>query len=120
MIRNGRVHPDFPEAMPKFAVDALPDAQLQGILSYLAARPKPTTGQALFVDYCANCHGANAAGGVTTRPINTAPMNEFTTMVRGGHGAGQFSSRREYMPKWTATELTDADIRLIFTYVDGL
>jgi mono/diheme cytochrome c family protein len=120
VIRNGRMHPDFPEAMPKFAVDALTDAELQGILAYLAARPKPTTGQGLFVDYCANCHGANAAGGVTMRPINTEPMTAFTTLVRGGHGSGQFAMRREFMPKWTTTELTDAQLRLIFMYVDGL
>lgn len=120
VIRNGRMHPDFPEAMPKLTVDVLPDAQLQGIFSYLAARPKPTTGKAMFVDHCANCHGANAAGGVTMRPINNQPMNMFTTKVRGGHSAGQFAMRREFMPKWTTTQLTDAELRLIFMYVDGL
>jgi len=120
VIRNGRMHPDYPDAMLKFTVDQLSDAQLQGILTYLAAPPKPTTGQALFMDFCANCHGANAAGGVTMRPINTEPMTKFTSMVRSGHNLGQFSGRRDFMPKWSTTELTDADIKLIFTYVDGL
>jgi mono/diheme cytochrome c family protein len=74
----------------------------------------------LFVDYCANCHGADAAGGVTMRPIASEPMTMFTTLVRNGHSAGMFSNRREYMPKWTTTEITNAELQLIFTYVSGL
>jgi mono/diheme cytochrome c family protein len=120
VIRNGRVHPDFPEPMPQFTTATLSDAQLQTIFTFLAAFPKPTTGAALFRDFCANCHGANAAGGVTMRPIATEPMTAFMTNVRNGHSAGMFSNRREFMPKWTATQITDAEIRLIFTYVDSL
>ena len=120
VIRNGRVHPDFPDAMPQFTTALLSDADLQSILTFLAACPKPTTGMGLFVDFCANCHGADAAGGVTMRPIATEPMTAFTTNVRNGHSAGMFSNRREFMPKWTATQITDAEIRLIYTYVSGL
>jgi hypothetical protein len=31
-----------------------------------------------------------------------------------------FSNRREFMPSWTAAQLSDAEIRLIFMYVDSL
>jgi mono/diheme cytochrome c family protein len=120
VIRNGRTHPDFPDAMPQFTTASLSDADLQSILAFLAAFPKPTTGMGLFVDFCANCHGADAAGGVTMRPIATEPMTAFMTNVRNGHSAGMFSNRREFMPKWTATQITDAEIRSIYTYVSGL
>jgi mono/diheme cytochrome c family protein len=120
VIRNGRMHPNFPEAMPAFTTAMVSDAQLQAILTFLAAFPKPTTGMGLFVDYCANCHGADGAGGVTMRPIASEPMTMFTTLVRNGHSAGMFSNRREYMPKWTTTEITNAELQLIFTYVSGL
>ena len=120
VIRNGRVHPDFPEAMPKFTTDLLSDADLQSILTFLASFPKPTTGAGLFRDYCANCHGADAMGGVTMRPIATEPMSAFPMNVRSGHHPGEFSNRRDFMPKWTAAQLSDAEIQLIFTYVNGL
>ena len=120
VIRNGRIHPDFPEAMPQFTTALLPDVQLQSILTFLAAPAKPTTGAGLYRDYCANCHGADAAGGVTMRPIAAEPMTAFTTNVRNGHSAGMFSNRREFMPRWTAAQISDAEIQLIFTYVGSL
>lgn len=120
VIRNGRMHPDYLEAMPQFTTALLSDANLQIILTFLAAFPKPTTGAGLYRDYCANCHGADAMGGVTMRPIATEPMTAFTTNVRSGHHPGEFSNRRDFMPSWTAAQLSDADIRLIFMYVDSL
>lgn len=121
VIRNGRAHPDFMEPMPKFPTDMLSDANLQGILSYLSAQPKPTTGPALYLDYCANCHGANGAGGVTMRSLlNVTMMSALTTSVRNGHHAGEFSNRRDFMPKWTAAQLSDAELQLIFQHIQSL
>jgi mono/diheme cytochrome c family protein len=85
-----------------------------------AARPKPTTGAGLYKDYCENCHGADALGGITMRPIAAEPVNVFIMDSRAGHHPGEFANRREYMPKWTAAELSDAELRSIFMYVDGL
>jgi mono/diheme cytochrome c family protein len=82
--------------------------------------PKPTTGAALFKDFCANCHGADGKGGVTMRNITSAPANTaamYLSNVRGGHHPGEFGNRREFMPKWTAAQLTDAEVRLIFNFV---
>jgi mono/diheme cytochrome c family protein len=77
-------------------------------------------GEALYKDYCLNCHGADAKGGVTMRPIDAEPMNVHTMHIRSGTHPGEFANRREYMPKWTAAELTDAEIRMIFMYVSDL
>ncbi len=120
VIRNGRMHPGFMLPMPKYAPDQLTDAQLQGIFTYLAKFPKPTTGAALYKDYCQNCHGADGKGGVTMRTLAGKPVTKFLTDVRAGHHPGEFANRREYMPKWTAAELSDAEVRLIFMHVAGL
>jgi mono/diheme cytochrome c family protein len=120
MVRNGRLHPSYMDPMPMYTAAAMSDVQLQAIFAYLAAPPKATTGQALYKDFCANCHGADARGGATMRNITTQTAAVFIMHVRSGHHPGEFSNRREFMPKWTATELTDAEIRLISTYVDTL
>lgn len=120
VVRNGRVHPAYKEPMMKYTVDQVSDAQLQGIFTFLASPPKPTTGKGLYDDYCANCHGADGKGGVTMRDISSEPVNVFITDSRGGHHPGEFENRREYMPKWTPAELSDAELRLIFAYIDSL
>jgi mono/diheme cytochrome c family protein len=120
VVRNGRVHPGYKEPMMKYTVDQVSDAQLQGIFTFLASPPKPTTGKGLYDDYCGNCHGADGKGGVTMRDISSEPLNVFIADSRGGHHPGEFENRREYMLKWTPAELSDAELRLIFAYIDGL
>jgi mono/diheme cytochrome c family protein len=123
VVRNGRTHPMFMEPMPKWTPTQISAAQLNEILDFLAAFPRPATGMGLFKDFCANCHGADAKGGVTMRNITLATVRTaamFLMNVRNGHHAGEFSNRREYMPKWTTAQLSDAEVRLIFGYVDGL
>jgi mono/diheme cytochrome c family protein len=120
VVRNGRTHPGYKLPMLKYTPEMLPDAQLQGIFAFLSAKPKPTTGAGLYKDYCENCHGPDALGGVTMRPIANEPVNTFIMDSRAGHHPGDFGNRREYMPKWTAAELSDAELRSIFMYVDGL
>ena len=120
VIRNGRTHPSYKEPMPKFPVEQISALQLEGIFNFLAARPKPPTGAELYKDYCLNCHGADGKGGVTMRDISAQPVAAFIEDSRAGHHPGEFENRREYMPKWTAAELSDAELRLIFAYVDGL
>jgi mono/diheme cytochrome c family protein len=120
VVRNGRMRPDYKDPMMKYTVDLVSDAQLQGIFTFLASRPKPTTGKGLYDDYCGSCHGADGKGGVTMRDISSQPVTAFIADSRAGHHPGEFENRREYMPKWTPAELSDAELRLIFTYVDGL
>ena len=120
VVRNGRVHPMYKEPMIKFPEELVSNAQLMGIWTFLQNQPKPTTGMGLYKDYCESCHGADAKGGVTMRPIDTLTVNAFIMDTRAGHHPGEFANRREYMPKWTAAELSDAEIRSIFMYVQGL
>ncbi len=123
VVRNGRQgHPSFPASkMAAFTPAALPDAVLNGIWDWLStpALAKPTTGQALFHDYCSNCH-ATGVGGTAGHNAKGEPLATVLQMVRGGHSLTQFSSRTGYMSKWTASELTDAEVGLIVSYLDAL
>lgn len=120
VVRNGRAHASYPEPMPKFSTGALSNADLEVILAFLSALPKPTTGMGLFKDFCANCHGSDAKGGLAKHSLTSQPVTAFISNVRAGHHANEFSNRTGYMPKWTTAQLSDTEIRLIFSYVDGL
>lgn len=124
VVRNGRQgHPSFSKSvMAAFNQGALPDATLNAIFDWLSAPglPKPTTGAALYADYCATCHGATGAGGPANHDAKGEPLSKALSMVRSGHSLTQFSSRTGYMPKWSAAELTDAEVGLIVDYLDGL
>jgi mono/diheme cytochrome c family protein len=119
VVRNGLPGAAFPAPMLPIPTKELSDAQLILIWDYLAQPPQPTTGQALYVDYCANCHGADGKGGPTARPI----INELANVkpqVRKGSKLGQFQQRRDYMPAFTSAQLSDAEVNAIYTYVDSL
>jgi mono/diheme cytochrome c family protein len=124
VVRNGRSgHPSFPKSvMAAFPVSALPDATLTSFFDALSTPtlPKPTTGAALFADYCANCHGATGAGGPAGHNAKGEPLSKALSMVRAGHSLTQFSVRTGYMPKWSTSELTDAEVGLIVSYLDSL
>jgi hypothetical protein len=66
VVRHGRTGGEFPgSAMLAYAPSSLTDAQLGTIFDYLDSLPQPTTGEGLYLDYCRNCHGTDARGGVT-------------------------------------------------------
>lgn len=119
VVRHGRAMTTFPAPMLAVASDKLTDANLTSIWDYLSQPAQPTTGQALYLDYCGNCHGADGKGGPTARNI----LNELDGLkeqVRQGSHLGQFDMRREYMPAFSTTQISDADLDRIFTYVEGL
>jgi mono/diheme cytochrome c family protein len=124
VVRNGRMgHPDFKSSvMAPFTEAALPKATLDGIFDWLSvpALPKPTTGEALFKDYCATCHAADGSGGAAAHGITDVPKSEISELVRAGHGGTQYSKRTGYMPKWSTTELTDAELDLIYSHLQTL
>jgi mono/diheme cytochrome c family protein len=97
----------------------LPDAALDSIWDYLDEPPQPTTGQALFLDYCANCHGADGKGGPTMRNI-LGELDELKSRVREGSHLGEFDMRREYMPAFGVDRISNAELDLIYAYVDSL
>ena len=124
VVRNGRQgNPGFPNSvMAAYPESALPSATLNAIFEWLStpALAKPTTGKALYEDFCANCHGADGSGGTAAHAAEGEPLSKALQMVRGGHSLMQFSSRTGYMPKWTTSELTDAEVGLIVDYLDSL
>jgi mono/diheme cytochrome c family protein len=75
---------------------------------------------ALYADYCAMCHVGTGAGGPAGHNAKGEPLSKALSMVRSGHSLTQFSSRTGYMPKWSATDLTDAEVGLIVQYLDSL
>jgi mono/diheme cytochrome c family protein len=108
-------------AAPMFAYDeaTLSEDALTAIWDMLAGQPQPTTGEGLYLDYCAACHGEDGQGGPTTRPI-VNEAGEISQFVRSGHELGNFAERREFMPQWSTDELSDAEVQLITQYVESL
>ncbi len=119
VVRHGRAMTTFIKPMAIVAPDKLPDADLALIWDYLDKPPQPTTGEGLYKDYCANCHGADGKGGPTMRPITMA-LGKLKQVVRAGTHLGEFDMRREYMSAFPASRISDAELDLVYTYVDGL
>ena len=118
VIRNGRPGIEFDGVeMPAFGAAAFSDGDIEQLVQWLSAKPKPTTGKALYADFCANCHGPKAKGGVSGESIAKAKLNKVTKFVRSGRGGNKYSDRQKYMPKWTSDELSNAELKLI---VDAL
>ena len=119
VIRNGRSGKPFSNAMPAYSTTKISATQLSEMLTWLRNQPKPTTGQALYNTYCANCHGANARGGIVGEGIR-GEGDEFLSIIRSGHGGTNYSNRGSYMPAWSATEISNADVQLMIQYVNTL
>jgi mono/diheme cytochrome c family protein len=117
--------------MPPTNAQTLPDAELIAIREWLKDFPQPTTGAALFADYCAHCHGDDARGGGTATngvvtayatAYHSAPFCRqsgageagFTSYVKSGNGEPP-SERRKYMPGFAGT-LTDSEIALLWEF----
>ena len=118
IIRNGRIgNPLFTRTMPKFDGDSLSDTQMEEILDWLAAAPKPHDGEALFNRFCSTCHGFDGRGGVVGERIDDKDLDEFFSKVREGNEGNQYSRRAEYMPSWSPSELSDDEIRRIAEWI---
>jgi mono/diheme cytochrome c family protein len=119
VVRNGLPGVAFPKPMEIVGPDKLSDADLVKIWDYLDQPPQPTTGQALYLDYCGNCHGADGKGGPTTRNI-LMELGELRDLVKDGAHQGEFDMRKEYMPSLNPSRLNDAEVDLIYSYVESL
>jgi mono/diheme cytochrome c family protein len=119
VVRNGRRHDSYLTEMPPFDEFLLPKAALSQILSYLEGMPKPTSGKALYLDYCSNCHGQDAKGGTTGESLR-GQAAEIPTKVREGNDTQNFGSRTTFMPAWSESELSDEDVTAIGQYVESL
>jgi mono/diheme cytochrome c family protein len=120
VVRNGRDGAMiYPSPMLAYDEATLPQDTLEGIWRFLADQPQPTTGEGLYLDYCSACHGEDGAGGPTGRPI-VNEAGEISRFVRSGHELGNFAERREFMPQWSTSELSDAEVQLITQHVESL
>ncbi len=116
VVRNGRVN----TTMLAFPSTSVSDAQLGEIQSWLNAMPRPTSGQALYVDFCGNCHGPAGRGGTLLASSITGKVRaDLTMLVRAGEGTDP-SMRFSYMPAEDATQLSDAELDLIATFLGAL
>ena len=120
VVRNGRASIEFQNQMPQFTEALLDDEELDRILEYLDGFPQPTTPEDLYLDYCRNCHGIDAQGGVVGQALTGEPLEEFIEKVREGEGGSNYGARMSFMPARTQAELSDAEIEAIFDYVGSL
>jgi mono/diheme cytochrome c family protein len=115
IVRAGRgAMPVFPATMPASPTELwVSDADLTAIITWLGSLPKPTTGAGLYKDFCGNCHGPQmGTGGSVPYTVTGLSAAEVTSKVRGGVGTDP-SKRNQFMPKFDATVLTDAELMLI-------
>lgn len=121
VVRGGRSNPDAsPSLMAAFGADTIADADLDGIVTWLNGLPKPTTGQGLYKAMCANCHGPSApTGGSAPVSIQGKSKTEVAQFVRNGNGT-DFKNRKEYMPKFDATLLSETELGLIEGYLGSM
>jgi mono/diheme cytochrome c family protein len=108
--------------MAAFAESLVTDEQLDEIWAWLASFPQPTTGEDLYLDYCAGCHGVDARGGRVGKDIQEkgAELNDLTEKVREGEGGTNFGSAVLYMPHWATDEISDDELALIGEYLTTL
>lgn len=124
VVRNGRPpgNTELPgSVMVAYATGSLADATLEEIWDYLDTFPQPTTGEALYVDYCRNCHGTDALGGITDVNIREpGALAEIFEKVREGENVGNYAARGSSMPAFDEGRISDAEIQLIADYLAGL
>ena len=116
VVRNGRVN----TTMLAFPTTTVSDAQLGEIQTWLGAMPKPVSGQELYLDFCGNCHGPTGMGGSLLATYVTAKARaDLEALVRSGEGNDP-SMRFSYMPAEDITQLSDAELELIATFLGAL
>jgi mono/diheme cytochrome c family protein len=107
IVRNGK------GAMSRFSVDALTDAELQGIKAYFSRKPMASDGAGIYKDLCSSCHGAAGAGKGSAPALKGKPLE---ATVRSGLGGKNYAST-EYMPAFAADKLSDAQLKLVTDYL---
>lgn len=121
VVRNGLPGVQFPSsAMAPFAEEIIGDETLRRVIDHLRAYPQPTTGEALYLDYCANCHGADGQRGAIDNAVVGLSEDVIALQVRTGAGANTYEPRALYMPAYTTDELTDTQLTAIANYILAL
>jgi len=105
--------------MPGYSPEAISNAQLDEIWSYLSSFPRPTTGAELYATFCQNCHGKDGRGGVVGESI-LGEIGEFHEAIRQGEHRSQPLRRSKYMPAYSRTMITDGEIWLLENFARDL
>ena len=78
----------------------------------------PAAGEAFYMaNGCANCHGADGHGGVTTRDLD-GELHEMAGLFNAGAHTMEYDNRMEYMPVLNGP-LTQAELDLILQYLQN-
>ncbi len=86
----------------------------------------PTEGEKNYIANCLSCHGTGAVGGIgpnitfsTTAGIAGYTQAQMLTLVRTGTTmSGRMTCST--MTRFSATQLSDAKVQTIYTYLSGL
>ena len=114
VIRTGRPGLEFDNsAMAAYGEEIVSDPQLEELFDWLDSFEQPTTGEGLYADYCANCHGAVPEMGVVGEEIVGKSFNEVLEKVREGEGGSNYKLRSVYMTAFGADVLSDAEVQAI-------
>lgn len=120
VIRNGRVgRPWHTDSMPHYTTTMLSTTQLDDIVAWLRTASHPSSGQALYSRFCSNCHGDDGRGGPTGKRV-IGELDEVDEVVREGHGGTNYSKRGDYMPRWSTSDLSPAELSAIKSYISTL
>ena len=114
VIRNGRPGLEFEDsAMAAYGEEVFSDQQLEELYDWIDAFEQPTTGEGLYADYCASCHGTDpVAGGVIQKDIADKDFNDLQEKIRQGVG-NSIEPRTLYMSAIDAEHLSDEGIQAI-------
>ena len=118
VTRNGREGIGYPGPMTAYPTTRVTDVQLDEIVDFLHAQTRPTSGQDLHDTFCGNCHGVDGANGPAASSLGG--FGSSLSDVRRGHGGTNYGSRRNYMPAWSTTELTNSEVIAIDVYRTGI
>jgi len=103
--------------MVAFDMNLLPDADMMGIVTWLGSLPRPTTPAGLYKDFCGNCHGPmTPSGGAVPVSIANETIMNVQQKVRMGVGTDP-AMRNNYMPAFSTTDLTDAELTMIEQFI---
>ncbi len=109
----------FSIPMPAYTAAQVSDQQLREMWQYLSSFSRPKTGAELFATFCQNCHGKDGRGGVVGKGV-LGEIGEFREVIREGEHRSQPLRRRKYMPAYSRSLISDADIWLLENYAREL
>ncbi|MDX2055536.1 MAG: c-type cytochrome [Polyangiaceae bacterium] len=123
LVRNGMPARNGWMAMLAMDESVITGPELQEIIAFLNAPPRPTEGKAMYEDYCIHCHGSKAeagGGGLSDAYIKGLDAGLFLEGVRKGDVTGTPATRNVYMPPFPSNLISDADVEKIRVYTQGL